>query len=94
MSRPRFYTNGVQYTGSEIKEARATLGVELYNKYSNFGPSLTDNHAGSYPMIEQFVIGNWVYESYEYECMSLSLGGHVSAPHRERALRFYPVKAD
>jgi hypothetical protein len=91
MSRPRFYTNGIQYTGSEIREARTTLGIDLYNKYSNFGPALTDNHAGSFPAIEQFVIGNWVYESYEYECMSLSLGGGVSAPSRQRALRFYPV---
>jgi hypothetical protein len=91
MSKPRFYTNGIQYTGSEIKDARNTLGVDLYNTYSNFGPALTDNHAGSFPMTEQFVIGNWVYESYEYECMSMNLGGHVSVPSRKRALRFYPV---
>ena len=90
MSRQRFYTNGLKYTGSEIKDARLTLGVGI-NKYSNFGPALTDNHAGSYPMIDKFVIGNWVYESYEYECMSLSLGGNVSVPHMELAIRFYPL---
>jgi len=91
MSRPRFYTNGIQYTGSDIKEARTALGADIYNAYSNFGPALTDNHAGSFPMGMQFVIGNWVYETYEYECMSLSLGGHVSEPRKERAIRFYPV---
>ena len=94
MAKQRYYTNGAPYVGAAIKEARETLGPELYRKYDNFGPSLTDNHVGSYPILERFIIGNWVYESYEYECMNLSLGGHVSEPHLERALRFYPVDAN
>jgi hypothetical protein len=91
MSKQRHFTNGAPYTGREIKEAREAIGPVRYRQYDNFGPSLTDNHAGSYPMIESFTAGGYIFEVYEYECMSLSLGGHVSAPHRERAVRFIPV---
>ena len=55
MSRQRYYTNGAPYVGAAVKEARETLGPERYRQYGNFGPSLTDNHAGSFPTIEQFV---------------------------------------
>ena len=91
MAKQRYYTNGVPYSGSLIKDARETLGPDRYKEYDNFGPSLTDNHAGSFPATESFQIGNFMYEVYEYECMSLGFRGYVSENHKQRAIRFYPV---
>jgi hypothetical protein len=94
MSKQRYYTNGALYESGHIKDARNTLGPVLYKKYGNFGPSLTDRHVVSYPLVESFTIGNWVYEVYEYECMNLSFRGYVSENHIERAVRFYPLLKD
>jgi hypothetical protein len=91
MAKQRYYTNGVPYSGSLIKDARETLGPDRYKEYDNFGPSLTDNHAGSFPAMESFQIGNFMYEVYEYECMSLGFRGYVSENHKQRAIRFYPL---
>jgi hypothetical protein len=91
MSRQRYYTNGAPYGPGEMKSARETLGAERYRQYGNFGPCLEDGHSKSYPCLESYQIGDWLYEVYEYECMSLSLGGHVSGPHMERAVRFLPA---
>jgi hypothetical protein len=86
--RHKIYTNQQEYQDGDINAARNELGP-FYYRYDNFGPSFLDNHAGSFKAIESFDMGgDFIFEVYEYEAMSLSLGGHVSGPKLNKAVRF------
>jgi hypothetical protein len=87
--KTRTYVNGVSEQLSDMTKAREILQKEgIYNSLGNFAPYFPNKLSLHQTIIKKFEIEEFEFIMVEYECMSLSLGGHVSAPHKEKAIWF------
>lgn len=93
--RTRTYVNGITEQSDDTKKARAILQRKgIYNTLGNFGAYLPNKLSLHQTIIKKFEIEGFEFIMVEYECMSLSLGGYVSAPHNERAVWFQRLTND
>jgi hypothetical protein len=87
--KTRTYVNGVSEQLSDMKKAREILMEDgIYYILGNFGPYFPNKLDMNQTIIKKFEIEEFEFILVEYECMSLSLGGYVSQPQKEKAVWF------